>query len=47
MEGVHRVVHGRGHRVVHGRGPRGSPWTGGQCFQLFLFGTAGTQNLLH
>ena len=34
------VVHGRWsmegvHRVVHGRGPRGSPWTGGQCFQLF------------
>ena len=24
----------RVHRVVHGRGPRGSPWTGSQCFQL-------------
>ena len=28
MEGVHRVV--------HGRGPKGGPWTGGQCFQLSL-----------
>ena len=26
MEGVHRVV--------HGRGPGGGPWTGDQCFQL-------------
>ena len=42
MEGVHRVVYGRGPRGGPWKGPRGGPWkgprggpwTGGQCFQL-------------